>query len=68
MVTITHPEIPGAEVEVPESSLPHHQAAGWVVKDDQEEPAAAVGDEPEDKANEQTKTPKRRVSSTKDGE
>lgn len=76
MITITHPEIPGALVEVPDSSLPFHQAAGWVVKGSEDDPdvkaegerveSQAAG-QPETPPVEQDKTPKRRTT-TKDGE
>ncbi|WP_433415028.1 hypothetical protein ACQP1V_36250 [Microtetraspora malaysiensis] len=30
-IKMTHPEIEGAEIDVPESSVPFHHAAGWVL-------------------------------------
>ncbi|MEV8636514.1 hypothetical protein AB0395_33190 [Streptosporangium sp. NPDC051023] len=76
MITITHPEIPGSEVEVPDSSVPFHQAAGWVVKGSQDDPEVKAESEregqaveqPETPPIEQDKTPKGRRASTKDGE
>ncbi|TQS29129.1 hypothetical protein [Microbispora sp. KK1-11] len=76
MATITHPDIPGSEVDVPDSSLPFHQAAGWVVKgseDDPEVKAAAEKGETADggkdaQPDSSKETPKGRRASTKDGD
>lgn len=73
MIRITHPDIPGSDVEVPDSSWPFHQAAGWLrveessaeqVQGASGEPAAQepAGSEPGKDA-----TPKRR-STTKESE
>lgn len=77
MTLITHPNIPGSEADVPESSLPFHQAAGWVVKGSEDDPevkaAAEAGAETAAKKGksgdsaEQDKTPKSRRT-TKDSE
>lgn len=32
-VTMRHPDLPGQEIEVPDSAVPHHRAAGWQVVD-----------------------------------
>lgn len=34
-VRMTHPDLPEQPIEVDEMSVPHHQAAGWQVADDQ---------------------------------
>lgn len=76
MITITHPDIPGSEVDVPDSSLPFHRAAGWVVKGSEDDPAVKAeseraegraAEQPETPPAEQDKAPKRRAT-TKDGE
>lgn len=33
-VVMTHPDLPGQQIEVDEVSVPHHQAAGWRVLED----------------------------------
>lgn len=29
MVTLSHPKLPGRQIEVTEQSVPHHERAGW---------------------------------------
>ncbi|MER5622504.1 hypothetical protein ABT061_15815 [Streptosporangium sp. NPDC002544] len=78
MTQITHPQIPGSEVDVPESSLPFHQAAGWVIRGSQDDPEVTAAEKARDLAlngpgeqaeppAEQDQTPKKR-STKKDGE
>lgn len=46
LVTISHPKLPGREVEVPEVSLHHHERAGWKRKSARSKNAASVVDQP----------------------
>jgi hypothetical protein len=73
MTLITHPSMPGSAVDVPDSSLPFHQAAGWVIKGSEDDPEvkaaaeAAKGKDGGDAAG-QDETPKSRRAGKKDGE
>ncbi len=33
-----HPDLPGTEIDPPESAVPFHRASGWVVKGSDEDP------------------------------
>ncbi len=65
MARMTHPTIPGSDVEVPDISLLHHRASGWlVIGEDVEGPIEALPEEPASEADaaSETKAPKRRPS------
>ncbi|MGV9535014.1 hypothetical protein ACWEU6_21840 [Streptosporangium sandarakinum] len=76
MTQITHPQILGSEVDVPESSLPFHQAAGWVVKGSQDDPEVTAAERerdlklngPGEAAAEQDQAPKARRATTKEAD
>lgn len=59
-VTIVHSDLPGEEVQVPESALPFHRAAGWVL-------AEEVADEPTFDRDGQAEAPESDTKSTAKG-
>ena len=61
MTRITHPDIPGSDVEVPASAVPFHRAAGWVLVEE----AGAPGLEAPVKDTETPRSSRR--ASAKDG-
>lgn len=83
MARITHPTMPGSDVEVPDVSLPHYRESGWlVIGEDIDGPAEApapLDDEAAEGAGDgaadapadppvETKTPKARRATVKDGD
>lgn len=76
MIKIMHPDLPGAEVEVPDSALPFHRAAGWVEAEPVEQQPAGGQDEQPSRAVpgpvgdeiDTDMTPKTRRAIKKDGD
>lgn len=65
-VTMRHPSLPKDQlVEVPESAVPHHRAAGWEVVDDT--PASPKPPAPAEASAEPT-APKRRRAAPKESD
>lgn len=58
-VRMRHPDLPGAEITVPDFGVPFRRAAGWVVAEDPPEAAAPDKTAPD-------KTPRRRRTSEKE--
>jgi hypothetical protein len=46
LVTMYHPNLPGTEITVPQSAVPHHAASGWVLEPPEPPPAPVEADEP----------------------
>lgn len=69
MVKITHPAIEGSEIEVPEQSLPHHRAAGWVLMSEAQAVGGGTADAHEGTGKQpgDTEAPQGRRSTKKDG-
>lgn len=67
-VRITHPDIEGSEVEVPEQSLPHHRAAGWVLMSEVQAAGGSTAGVHEGTGKQpDTEAPQGRRSTKKDG-
>ncbi len=71
MTLMVHPNLPGTEIDPPESAVPFHRASGWVLKGSDEDPeviAQAEKDAKTAKSSKKDAEDKSAKASTKEGD
>lgn len=68
LVTMYHPNLPGQEIAVPQSAVPHHAGSGWVLEPPEPPPAPVEADEPPADADDPPGPPAKKTAAKKAAE